>query len=181
MLFSRSDWCCGMKSTDSLSPGNDSHHTSFSSFTTFLPLSLSTFSQQLKIDPSDLTGSEFTDSPKSQSETLVSSSFSFLSQLHSGTCAWLWEVLPLNMLWTLTFSRWLIFWRTWICPPGYLFIFPRCLPPRWNAQLSGPPVRPLMSSALPAALTQTGRLPTENTSNHAPTRVDDTPGSSFSN
>lgn len=56
---------------------------------------------------------------------------------------------------------------------------PLCLPPRWNAQLSSPPVRPLMSSALPAALTQTGRLPTENTSSRAPTLVDDTPASGF--
>lgn len=35
--------------------------------------------------------------------------------------------------------------------------------PQWNAQLSNPPISPLMRSALPAVLSQTQRLPTERT------------------
>lgn len=56
------------------------------------------------------------------------------------------------------------------CSPSIIFFLPNescaSLPQR-NAQLCSPPISPLMRSALPAALTQTLRLPPESVARHS--------------
>ncbi|KAM3602959.1 uncharacterized protein V6R79_014244 [Siganus canaliculatus] len=55
-----------------------------------------------------------------------------------------------------------LLWSKNCASPPPLLLLLLLLLPRWNAQLSSPPISPLMRAALPAVVPQTQRLPTES-------------------